>query len=120
MNRLKKKKASKPYFKKAKMPVLSFFKEPMSLEGCSYKSEKHGIKLFLNRFFFFVFLFLLPTQLGKHWFFSFSYLSGVRSDYLAPTLYLTDVVIIFLAVINYKTIFNFLKQKKLFLSSLSS
>lgn len=39
-----------------------------------------------------LFLLLLPTQLGKHFFFDFSYISGVRVDYLAPALYLTDLV----------------------------
>ena len=39
-----------------------------------------------------VFLFLLPTQFGKHFFFSFSYINGVRVDYLAPTLYLTNIL----------------------------
>ncbi|MFH0773609.1 MAG: O-antigen ligase family protein [bacterium] len=40
----------------------------------------------------FIFSFLLPTQFGKHFFFPFSYLSGIRVDYLAPTIYLTDIV----------------------------
>lgn len=39
-----------------------------------------------------VFGFLLSTQLGKHFFFPFSYLSGIRVDYLAPTIYATDLV----------------------------
>lgn len=42
-------------------------------------------------------LFLLPTQLGKYFFLPFSYISGVRIDYLAPTLYLTDCLIVILA-----------------------
>lgn len=40
----------------------------------------------------FIFSFLLVSQLGKHFFFSFSYLSGIRIDYLAPTLYITDIL----------------------------
>lgn len=40
----------------------------------------------------FIFTAFLSSQLGKHFFFSFSYLSGVRIDYLAPTLYLTDIL----------------------------
>jgi len=32
----------------------------------------------------------LPTQLGKHFWPSFSYLSGMRIDYLSPTIYLVD------------------------------
>lgn len=40
----------------------------------------------------FLFSLALPFQLGKHFFFSFSYLSGIRIDYLAPTIYLTDLL----------------------------
>jgi len=39
-----------------------------------------------------IFGFLLSTQLGKHFFFPFSYLSGIRVDYLAPTLYAMDLI----------------------------
>ncbi|MEK7078829.1 MAG: hypothetical protein AAB929_02055 [Patescibacteria group bacterium] len=63
---------------------------------------------------YFLFCFLLPTQLGKHFFFDFSYLGGVRIDYLAPTLYLTDIFALILILFNYKTILTFFK-KKLFL-----
>ena len=51
--------------------------------------------------YFFGFAFFLPSQLGKHFFFSFSYLSGIRIDYLAPTIYLSDILslpLIFLIV----------------------
>ncbi len=47
----------------------------------------------------FIFSFLLSTQLGKHFFFPFSYLSGIRIDYLAPTLFLTDILTVFLLAI---------------------
>lgn len=57
-----------------------------------------------------LFIFLLPTQLGRHFFFPFSYLSGVRVDYLAPTIYLTDLFAIVLIVINWKIIFKQFKQ----------
>lgn len=45
----------------------------------------------------FLLFFLLPTQLGKHFWFSFSYVLGIRIDYLSPTLYLTDVLLLGLA-----------------------
>lgn len=60
---------------------------------------------------YFLFCFLLPTQLGKHFFFEFSYLGGVRIDYLAPTLYLTDVFALLLIFLNYKTVLSFFKRK---------
>ncbi len=36
------------------------------------------------------FLFTLPLQLGRHFWFPFSYLWGLPVDYLAPTFYLSD------------------------------
>ena len=35
----------------------------------------------------------LPTQLGKHFWPDFSIVSGIRVDYLSPTLYFTDVLV---------------------------
>ncbi len=68
-----------------------------------------------NNVLLFLFILFLPTQFGKHFFFPFSYLSGVRVDYLAPTLYLTDIIVGLLAVMNIKDVFVFLKQKKILL-----
>lgn len=45
------------------------------------------------------FLFLLPTQLGTFLFFPFSYVHGIRVDYLAPALYLTDILALILFVL---------------------
>ena len=42
---------------------------------------------------FYLLLLLLPTQLGRHFFFDFSFISGIRSDYLTPTIFLTDIII---------------------------
>jgi hypothetical protein len=42
----------------------------------------------------------VPTQLGKHFWPEWSLVSGVRVDYLAPTLYLGDVVWTFLFLIS--------------------
>lgn len=39
----------------------------------------------------------LPTQLGYHFWPSWSYIFGIRVDYLSPTIYLTDIIIFFLA-----------------------
>lgn len=59
----------------------------------------------------FIFLFFLPTQLGKHFFFLFSYLSGIRVDYLAPTIYLIDIIFIFLCVSNFNAIVSLVANK---------
>lgn len=47
---------------------------------------------------FYILLFLLPTQLGRHFLFDFSYVSEIRSDYLTPAVYLTDVVVFLILV----------------------
>ncbi len=56
----------------------------------------------------FLFLLLIPTQLGKHFWPEWSYLLGIRIDYLSPTLYLLDLVWIVLIgsgfLKNYKKI----------------
>lgn len=39
---------------------------------------------------------MLPTQLGKHFWPNFSIVSGIRIDYLSPTLYVTDLLLILL------------------------
>jgi len=44
--------------------------------------------------FFYLLVLLLPTQLGKHFWPNFSYVYGIRIDYLSPTLYFTDILII--------------------------
>lgn len=70
----------------------------------------------INKLLFFLFLLLLPTQLGKHFFLPFSYLSGVRVDYLAPTVYLTDIIIFLLVTFNFKIVFKFFQNKKVIIS----
>ena len=72
----------------------------------------------IDKILFFLFLLLLPSQLGKHFFLDFSYLSGVRVDYLAPTVYLTDIIVFLLTVVNLKIILKFFKNKKVLLSLL--
>ncbi|MEK9169941.1 MAG: hypothetical protein AAB788_04320 [Patescibacteria group bacterium] len=70
----------------------------------------------INKTLSILFLLLLPTQLGKHFFFDFSYLSGVRVDYLAPTVYLLDVTVFLLAIVNLKIVFKFFRNKKVLIS----
>lgn len=43
---------------------------------------------------------LIPIQLGKHFWPSFAYVRGLRIDYLAPTLFLTDLIVISLIAIS--------------------
>lgn len=60
----------------------------------------------LERFLFYSFILLLPTQFGKHFWPDFSKIYGIRLDYLSPTLYLTDLIIIALLLCCIKEIFT--------------
>lgn len=44
-------------------------------------------------------IFFLPTQLGKHFWFDFSYVLGLRLDYLSPTIYLTDILVLLILIL---------------------
>lgn len=44
--------------------------------------------------FFFLILLCIPVQLGKHFWPDFAFVNGLRIDYLSPTFYLTDFLII--------------------------
>lgn len=48
----------------------------------------------LHQFFFSLLVILLPVQLARHFWPDFSLVSGIRIDYLSPTLYLTDILIV--------------------------
>lgn len=50
----------------------------------------------VQRFLLFSIIFFNISQLGKHFWPYFAYVSGIRVDYLSPTLYLTDILIILL------------------------
>ena len=42
---------------------------------------------------------LLPVQLGKHFWPASSLVLGVRIDYLSPTIFLTDIILVFLVIL---------------------
>lgn len=64
----------------------------------------------MTPFIFFLFGLLLPSQLGRHFWPDFAYINGLRIDYLSPTVYFTDILIIVLAVLSWKKIGVFYKQ----------
>lgn len=72
---------------------------PNQLEkaGTGFLSSVRKIKL--EEFIFLLILLILPTQFGKHFWPNFSYISGVRVDYLSPTIYLTDILIFVLLIL---------------------
>ena len=43
-------------------------------------------------------IFLLPTQLAIHFWPNFAFVFGIRVDYLAPAIYLTDIIFVYLFV----------------------
>lgn len=45
-----------------------------------------------KNFLLFLFLLLIPTQLGKHFWPEWSYVLGIRVDYLSPTIYFIDLI----------------------------
>ncbi len=84
--------------------------------------EKNALWLFVRRLnpesaLFYLLLLFLPTQLGKHFWPNFSYILGIRSDYLSPTLYFTDVLeillFVFLSIKKFSSDqnINFIKDK---------
>lgn len=61
---------------------------------------------------FWLFFFLLPTQLGKHFFMPFSYVNGVRVDYLALVIHLTDILFVLLVGLYWKHIWNEMRRHR--------
>lgn len=51
-------------------------------------------KINTERLIFYLVLLFLPTQFGRHFWPSFAFIYGIRVDYLSPTLYITDLLII--------------------------
>ncbi len=65
----------------------------------------------IHRFFFFLTILFLPAQLGRHFWPEWVFILGRRVDYLSPTVYLTDILILltifFWLLANKFSIFNF-------------
>lgn len=64
----------------------------------------------LSHWLLWLFLFLLPSQLGKHFFLDFSYIRGLRIDYLAPTMYTTDLLLIALVCLHWKKVWQYIRS----------
>jgi len=74
------------------------------------RKKQRDNRVYFNHFITGLFLFLLPTQLGRHFFFNFSYVSGVKVDYLSFVLYFTDLLFLVLLVLYRKRIIDNLKK----------
>ncbi|NTU46880.1 O-antigen ligase family protein [Candidatus Roizmanbacteria bacterium] len=67
---------------------------------------------------FLLLLLFLPTQLGKHFFLPFSFISGVRVDYLAPAIYLTDIFALATIIFNIKLLKSLITPKTILIFAL--
>lgn len=55
-------------------------------------------------------IFFLPTQLGLHFWPDFSRAAGIKVDYLSPTLYFTDLLLISFCLLSFRLIFPWLRH----------
>ncbi|HEX8924062.1 MAG TPA: hypothetical protein VF828_05015, partial [Patescibacteria group bacterium] len=55
----------------------------------------------LEKLLLLIFLVLIPTQLGRHYWPDWSLVRGIRVDYLSPTLYVEDLIIGGLIIISF-------------------
>lgn len=65
----------------------------------------------LEKTLFFLTILFLPTQLGKHFWPDFSFIYSLRIDYLSPTIYFWDLLM--LALIGIKILNAYLNKQKL-------
>lgn len=66
-----------------------------------------------SHLFFYLLLLFLPTQFGKHFWPDFSYVYGIRVDYLSPTLYFTDLIIFLIFIFSFFENFKNIKKVNL-------
>jgi len=71
---------------------------------------KINIATKLQKLIFYSILLFLPTQLGRHFWPSWSYVSGLRIDYLSPTVYVTDIL---LALLFFVWLYSFFFIRKI-------
>jgi hypothetical protein len=74
-----------------------------------------NIKLRLESFLFYILIFLIPSQLSYHFWPEYSFVYGFRIDYLAPTIYLTDILILFVILLwvwrDGKVLLSYIKKR---------
>ena len=64
----------------------------------------------LEKFLLFSAILLIPTQFARHFWPAFSLVLGIRVDYLAPTIYLSDILVITLLAFWVSFDFKFVKS----------
>ena len=85
---------------------------------------KYGVKV--KRILFKILVLLLPVQLSKHFWPSWSYIFGIRLDYLSPVVYLTDILLFLLLsfwfiekITKTKPLETFYKKRKTILAAVT-
>ncbi len=63
---------------------------------------------------FYLIVFLIPLNLGKHIIFDFSYTEGVLIDYTIPTLFIQDILVTLFVALSAKSVGNKLSRRQLF------
>jgi|SRR5581483_1158333 len=66
----------------------------------------------LSQVAYFLCLLFLPFQFGKHFWPPYTQVSGIRIDYLSPTIYPTDIFILLLFLFSFKDYFRNFSFKK--------
>ena len=61
---------------------------------------------------FYILLFLFPTQLALHFWPSFSFVFGIRVDYLSVAIYLTDILIFLLILLDLPKVVSMISKKE--------
>jgi len=56
-------------------------------------------------------VFLLPAQLAYHFWPDYSFVFGIKVDYLSPAVYLTDILVFLLAAISYRKFKHWINRK---------
>lgn len=77
--------------------LVNYFRNVVSRSQSAHTFSYHRAfsPILFNSLYIFT-LFLLPTQLGRHFWPPFAMVGGLRIDYLSPTVYLTDVFLFLL------------------------
>lgn len=72
----------------------------------------------MSDFLFRLIVLFLPTQLGLHFWPSYSRILGLKIDYLSPTLYFSQILIFLLLLLNFKKLLHLIKKQNFFLKVL--
>ena len=73
---------------------------------------RNDVRLTLSQILVFSFFFFLPTQLAKHFWPTWSYVQGIRVDYLSPTISVIDILSLLVIASHIRSIVQFMRTTK--------